>query len=144
MLLKTLKFGEGLCFCLEGRDGIDESRDGKRIADTAGPENQVQGALFARQTDGHPHQRGDAGTVDLRDVIEHHDDFANATAHHRIQSFVELLGGFANGQAPVHINDSDVTLLADVYFHGTVVRHFRVSLGSDLQETLPLGRDGLR
>jgi hypothetical protein len=95
----------------------------------------MQGAFFAGQTDGYADQGGDSGAVDLRDVIENYDHFADAATDDGVQGLVQLFGGFADGEAAVDVNNGDVALVADVDFHGSVLGH--VSLGDHLQYRSP-------
>jgi len=135
-----LEFGEGLGFGFEGGDGVDQARDGERIADAAGAADEMQGAFFAGHANGDADERGDAGAIDLRDVIQDDHNFVNAAANDGVEGFVQLFGGFADGQAAVNVDNRNITLVADADFHGVVVvvSHVCVSFGSNFQETSPL------
>jgi hypothetical protein len=124
-VLELGEVGESGGFGVEGGDGFDEAGDGERIADAAMAADEVQSAGFAGKADGNAHQRGDAGTVDLRNVIEDDDDFAGAALNGGLQSVVQLLGGLAYGQAAMNIQEENAARLADVNFHGDAVSHRR-------------------
>src|SRR5271170_6806186 len=113
-----LEFGEGLGFGFEGRDGVYQARDGERIADAAGAADEMQGAFFAGHADGDADERGDAGAIDLRDVIQDDHNFVNAAANDGVESFMKLLGGFADGQTAADVDNRNLTLVAHGDFHG--------------------------
>jgi len=115
--------GEGGGFRVEGGDGFDQAGDGEGIANAAVAADKVQGSGFAGEAYGNAHEGGDAGAVDLRNVIEGDDDFAGATLNGGLQSVMQLLGGLANGQAAVNVEEENAAGFADVDFHGDAVGH---------------------
>lgn len=129
-------------FGFEGGDGVDEARDGEGIADTAGTADEMQGAFFAGHADGNANEGGDTGAIDLRDAVQDDHNFVNAAPNDGVEGLMQLLGGFADGQAPVHVDDRNIALVADADFHGiVVVSHVCVSFRSNLQKTLPSPAD---
>src|SRR4029077_14782525 len=74
---------------------------------------------------GDAHERGDAGAVDLRNAVEIDHDLAAAIAHERLQRFVKLLGGFADGEASADFQQINAILLPDGNLHGYVLGHLR-------------------
>lgn len=113
--------GEGGGFGFEGGDGVDEAGDGEGVADAALAEDEAEDATFASQLDGDAHQGGDAGAVDLRDVIENDDNFAGAFIDYGLQGFVKLFAGFADGEAAVDVEDRDGPAGASCNFHGGMI-----------------------
>ena len=103
MASRLCEIDEGGGFGLEGGDGFDEAGDGKGIADAALAADEVEGSRFASQADGNAHERGDARAVDLRNMIEEHDDLAGTSLNRSLQSVVKLLGGLAYGEAAMNI-----------------------------------------
>jgi len=96
---------EGGGFGFEGGDGFDEAGNGEGVTDAALAADQAQDTAFARQLDGDAHQGGNAGAVDLRDAVEDDDDFLRAAFNDGLQSVVELIGGLADGEAAVNLED---------------------------------------
>src|SRR5260370_25867626 len=86
---------QGGGFGFEGGDGCDEAGDGEGVADAAVAADQAEHAAFAGELDGDAHQRGDAGTVDLRDAVQDDGNFLRAAFDDGFESVVELLGRLA-------------------------------------------------
>ena len=61
-----------------GGDGFDETGDGEGVADAAFAADQMESAALARERNGKFHERGDAGAVDLGNIVEVDDHFAGA------------------------------------------------------------------
>jgi len=101
--LRLREIYEGGGFSFEGGDGFDEARDGERIADAALTTDEVERAGFAGETDGNTHQGGDAGAVNLGNVVEDDHNSASASLNRGLQSVMELLGGLAYGEAAMNI-----------------------------------------
>src|ERR1700731_1299158 len=121
--LEESEVGESRGFGFEGGDGFDEAGDSEGVADAAGAADQAKNAAFAGQLDRDAHQGGDAGAVDLRDAVEDDHDFAGALVDYRLQRFVKLFAGLADGEAAVDVEDGDGAAGANVYFHGSVIGH---------------------
>ena len=117
------KIGQGVGLGLEGGDGFDEASDGEGVADAARTTDETQDAAFAGEFDGNAHERGDAGAVNLRDAVQHNDDFVGAGVDHGVERVVKLLAGFTDGEAAVNFEHGDAGDMTDVDFHGDAVSH---------------------
>jgi hypothetical protein len=73
--------------------------------------------------DGEFHQRGDAGAVDLRDIIEIDDQFAGAPLHEFLRKVVQVLAGLAYGKPTVHLKVVDAVRLSGRNFEWWMKRH---------------------
>src|SRR5258706_213636 len=109
---------QGGGFGFEGGDGFDEAGDGEGVADAAMAADEAEHAAFAGELDGDAHQRGDARAVDLGNTVQNDDNFLRATLNHGLESTVELLGGLANGEPAVNLENRDSAGFANVDFHG--------------------------
>jgi hypothetical protein len=112
--------GEGV----ERRDGFDETGDREGIADAAGLADEMKRAAFAGERNRDAHQRGDAGAVDLRDAVQVNDHFAAGFVEDGLQRASQLIAGFADGEATVHIKNVDAVFVAYVDFDWGVLSHF--------------------
>ena len=121
LLVELGSLGEGI----EGGDGFDEAGDGEGIEDAAGQTNQMKRAAVAAQRDGYADQRGNAGTVDLRDAVEIDDDFADAAFHDGSESGGELVAGIADGETTVDVKHYNVAFAVHVDFDGSVLGHLK-------------------
>jgi len=119
------KIGQGVGLGLEGGDGFDEASDGEGVADAARTTDETQDAAFAGKLDGNAHERGDAGAVNLRDAVQHNDDFVGAGVDHGVERVVKLLAGFTDGEAAVNFENGHGTGMANVDLHGGTFRHIR-------------------
>ena len=115
--------GEGFGFGVEGGNGFDEAGDGEGVADAAGSTDEMQLPADAGESDGSADERGNAGAIDLRDAVEIDNDFAGSIAEGGLQRFGELVGGFADGEAAVKLEEMDAVFFASVDFDGRVVVH---------------------
>ena len=79
--------GLRLVLGFEGGNGFDEAGHGEGVAHAALADDEVQAAAEARQGDGKFHEDGDAGTVNLGNVVEVDDDFAGALLHQILHEF---------------------------------------------------------
>ena len=118
------EIGEGGGFAFERRDGLDEAGDGQGVAHTAGSANEPKGAAFAGKPDGNAHQCGDAGAVDLRNVVEKHNNLFRALEDQGVEDGVELFGRFADGETAVDVQNGNAVGLAGSDFQREVVGHF--------------------
>ena len=129
--------GRGGGFGFEGGDGLDEARNGEGIADTAGAANTVESAATASERDGEFDERGDAGAVDLRNVIEIDDNLAGTFLQELLSEIVEVLAGLADGEAAVDVKVVDTTGLARIDLKWRIKRHERfLSSMSTVQQRL--------
>lgn len=112
-------------FGFEGGDGFDETRDGQGVADTAGAANEVEPTTMASQGDREFDERGDAGAVDLRNVVEIDDHLAGAFLKELLSEIVEVLTGLPDGEAALDVEIMDTTGLARVDFKWRMKRHER-------------------
>ena len=116
---------------VEGRDGFDQARDGESVADAAGLADEMKRAAFARERNRNAYQRGDAGAVDLRDAVQIDDDLATGFVEDGLQRRGELIAGFADGEAAMHVKNVDTVFVAYVDFdwgvlgHGDILRQVR-------------------
>ena len=83
----------------------------------------MKAATVTREGDGQFDERGDAGAVDLRDVVEVDDDFAGALLHELMREIVEVFAGFADGQAAVDLEVVDSGGFARGNFQRWIKRH---------------------
>src|SRR5271163_708029 len=116
-----IEIGEGGGIGFEGGDGFDEAGDGEGVADAAGAADEVESAVFAGEAG------GDAGAVDLGDAVEIDDYFSETFLNDGLQGFVELVAGFADGEAAVDFEHGDAAGVADVDFHWCTVGHLESS-----------------
>jgi hypothetical protein len=106
-----------------GGDSFDQASDRESVANPAGAADEMSGSAFASELDGDTNERGDAGTVDLRDAVEIDDDFAAATLNDGLKGLIELLGRLADGQTAAHLEEMDAVLFTNGDFHGQVFSH---------------------
>jgi len=111
--------GEGV----EGGDGFDEAGDSEGIADSARLADEVEDTAFAGERNGDAHQRGDAGAVDLRDAVQVYDHFAAGFVKDGLQRRGELIAGFTDGEAAMHVKNVDAVFVAYVDFDWGVLGH---------------------
>ncbi len=115
--------GEGGGFGFEGGDGFDEAGDGKGVANAALSADEPEHATFAGELDGNAHEGGNAGAVDLGNAVEDNNHFAGARFDDGLESIVELVGRFANGQATVNFEHGNSGGFPNVDLHGQSVSH---------------------
>jgi len=119
------EIGEGGGFGAEGRNGFDEAGDAEGVADTARTADETQLAAGAVEAGRNTDERGNAGAVNLRDAIEIDDDFARSVFENGLKSSVELIGGFADGEASMEIEEMDARFFTDVNFDRSIMGHIR-------------------
>ena len=126
MLRRTAGLGEvaeGGGFGFERWDGLDEARDGKRVADAARAADQAQDAAFTGQLDGDAHQRRNARAVNLGNAIQDDYDPFRTLLDDGLKSRVELIAGLSDGEAAMDFENGHPAGLADVNFHGGAFGH---------------------
>ena len=119
MLIEVLGGGFGF----KGGNGFDEASDGEGVADATLTNDEVQDAAEARERDGKFHQDGDAGAINLRDVVEVDDDFARALLDEILDKFKQTFAGIADGEAAMHANKIDSGGFAHRDFQGWMQGH---------------------
>ena len=110
-------------FGVEGGDGFDETGDGEGVADAAGATDEMQPAALAGEGDGELHDRGNAGTVDLRNIIEVDDEFAGAALHQVLGEVIQMLAGLTDREAAVDLEVMDAGGFAHRDFQRWMKRH---------------------
>jgi len=115
--------GEGGGFGVEGGDGFDEAGDGKGVAHAAGAADEAERAVGVFELDGDAHEGGNAGAVNLRDAVEVDDDVTSAGLEEFFEGLVEMLAGFADGQAAADIEDRNGPGFAHPNFHWRMINH---------------------
>lgn len=105
MCARRLEAGLGLGFVVEGGDGFDEARDGEGVADAASATDKMKRAALLGERDGELDEDGDAGAVNLRDVVEVDDEFSRALLHELLNEIVEMLAGLADGEAAIDLDE---------------------------------------
>jgi hypothetical protein len=90
-------------FIVEGGDGFDEASDGEGVADAAGATDEVEAAAFARERNGEFDEGGDAGAVDLRNVVEIDNHFAGTLVEEILSEFAEVFAGLTDGETAVDV-----------------------------------------
>jgi hypothetical protein len=115
--------GGGGSFGVEGGDSFDEAGDGEGVADAALAADEVESPALAGERDGELYQRGDAGAVDLGDVVEIDDDFARPALNQVLREVVQMFTGFADGEASVYLKVVDATVFARRNFQRWMKRH---------------------
>jgi len=67
----------------------------------------------------------DAGAVNLGDAVEIDNDLAGAVIKRGQESFGQLVGGVADGEAAVEFEEMNAGILAEIDFDGSEVGHVR-------------------
>lgn len=124
-----LEIGEGGGLGIKSGNGFDKARDGEGVAHPSRSADKAERAAFAAEANGDADERGDAGAVDLRNVIEDNDDFARTLLDGGLQRFVQLLGRLTDREAAAHVNNGNSAGIADSDFHGSALRHGRGERG---------------
>jgi deoxyribonuclease V len=83
----------------------------------------VEAAAFAREGDGKFDEGGDAGTVDLGDVVEINDHFASALVEEILCEVAEMLAGLADGKATIDVKVMNAAGFARRNFQWWMKRH---------------------
>jgi len=120
----------GGCERFESGDGFDKARHGEGVADPAGFANQMKHSAFASERNRNAHQRGDAGAIDLWDAVQVNDHLAAGLVEDGLQRRGELIAGFADGEAAMHVKNVDAVFVAYVDFDWGVLGHGDI-LGQD-------------
>jgi len=94
-------------FGFEGGDGFDETSNREGVADATRAADQAEHTAFTGQLDGNANECGDARTVDLDNAVQNDDDFLHARIGNGLQGAVELIGGFADREAAVNVENRD-------------------------------------
>lgn len=108
---------------VEGGDGFDETGDGEGVADAPRSADEVKAAAFARKGDGKLDEGGDAGAVDLRDVVEIDDHFAGALGEKILREVGEMFAGLADGEAAIDVKVMNAARFARRDFQWWMKRH---------------------
>ena len=97
--------------------------DRQVIAHAALAADQMQPSTLPGQRDGKFDQRGNSGTIDLRNVVEVHDQFSSSILHQVLREFVQVLAGFANGEPAMDLKVVDAAGFARRNFQRWMKRH---------------------
>ena len=118
-----LEAGGGSGFVFEGGDGFDEARHGEGVAHTALTTNKVQAATLASERNRKLNQRGNAGAVDLRNIVEIDDKLTRAALHQILRELVQMLAGFTDGEPSMNLQVMDAASFARRNFQWWMKRH---------------------
>ena len=110
-------------FVVEGGDGFNEASDGEGVADAALATDEVQPSALAGKGDGKLHESGNAGAIDLRNVVEIDDELSRATLYQILGELTQMFAGLADGEAAVYLKVVDAACLARRDFQWWMERH---------------------
>ena len=110
-------------FAVEGRDGFDEARDGEGVANAAGTADEVEPAALARQRNGELHEGRDAGTVNLRDVVQVDNHLPGTPRQQVLGEIAEVFTGFTDGETAVYTKVMNAARFARRDFQWWMERH---------------------
>jgi hypothetical protein len=98
-----LEAGGSGFFGVEGGDRFDEAGDGEGVAHAALAADEVESTPVAGEGDGEFDEGGNAGTVDLRNVVEIDDELPRTLLHEIVGEIVEMLAGLADGKPALNL-----------------------------------------
>lgn len=138
---RPLEAHGGGSFRFERGDSFDETGDGECVADATLTADKMQSTALAGEGNGKFHESGNAGAVDLRNVVQVDDKLSAAALHQILGELGQVLAGFADGETAVNLQVVDAAGLARRNFQWWMKRH-EISPQFDVAGCPPQQRHG--